>query len=52
MRVMVRDDSRTSTTSRGRTRYDGMLTFLPLTVKWPWRTSWRASAWSEAKPMR
>jgi hypothetical protein len=31
--------SRTSITSPGRTWYDGMLMRLPLTVKWPWRTS-------------
>jgi hypothetical protein len=29
-----------------------MLMRLPLTVKWPWRTSWRASAWLDEKPNR
>ena len=31
--------SATSTTSPGLTRKEGMFTFLPLTVKWPWLTS-------------
>ena len=44
--------SRTSTTSPTRTRYDGMSMREPLMVKWPCRTSCRASAWLAAMPMR
>jgi hypothetical protein len=34
----------TPITSPGFTWYDGMSTLRPLTVKWPWRASWRACA--------
>ena len=36
----------------GFTANEGMFTRLPFTVKWPWRTSCRASARVSAKPMR
>ena len=36
--------------SPGLTENDGMSTFLPFTVKWPCRTSWRACGRDVAKP--
>ena len=47
-----RDFSRTATTSPGRTWYEGMFTVRPLTLKWRWLTSWRASGREAAKPSR
>src|SRR3954467_6226305 len=42
----------TSTTSPGRTGYEGMLTRLPFTRMPLWRTSCRASVLEAPKPMR
>jgi hypothetical protein len=42
----------TPITSPAFTEYDGMSTFLPLTVKCPWRTSCRACARDVARPRR
>ena len=41
-----------STTSPLRTLYDGIVTRLPLTCTWPWRTNWRAWLRLAAKPAR
>src|SRR5581483_388670 len=40
------------TPSPARTRYEGTSTLRPLTVRCPWRTSWRASAREVANPSR
>ena len=50
--VISRDFSRTSMMSWAETWYDGMSTFLPLTRKWPWTTSWRAWRRVRANPAR
>ncbi len=50
--VISSDFSRTSMTSWAVTWNDGMSTFLPLTRKWPWMTSWRAWRRVRAKPAR
>ena len=50
--VISSDFSRTSITSYCVTWNDGMSTFLPLTRKWPWLTSWRAWRRVRAKPAR
>ena len=50
--VISSDFSRTSMTSWAETWYDGMSTFLPLTLKWPWATSWREWRRVRAKPAR
>jgi hypothetical protein len=44
--------SRTVTTSPLRSVYDGIVTRLPLTAMWPWRTNWRAWLRDEPKPAR
>ena len=41
-RVLAAASRAPITTSPDFSEYDGMSTFLPLTRKWPWRTSWRA----------
>jgi hypothetical protein len=52
MRTISREPWRSITTSPARRSIDGMLALRPFTVKWPWRTSWRASARDVAKPSR
>ena len=39
-------------TSSLRTTYDGIVTRLPFTDTWPWRTNWRAWLRLDAKPVR
>ena len=50
--VISSDFSRTSMTSWAVTWNDGMFTLWPLTLKWPWTTSWRAWRRVRAKPAR
>src|SRR6185437_13734541 len=48
--ALAPEPSRTEMTSPADTWYDGMFTFLPLTVKWLCRTSWRPCD-REAEPV-